>query len=121
MIENVDQADFVLTCEDSIVKCLKGKEAERKGLRIYTIRSNTYADTPFPRRFFRQPQRAGALSTEAERQHRECWPMANLFSSSQNSYLRMLQHNIAERYQLAYKATKARPRRYVVYPKGGGY
>ena len=42
--------------------------------------------------------------------------------SPQNSYLRMLQHNIAERYQLNSESQGEEPRRCVVFnPKGGEY
>jgi stage III sporulation protein SpoIIIAA len=124
LVENLDQADLVLTLRGQYRKMPKRlREAERRGMRVYTIRSNTYVQVKrFLEDLFNRRTEGKAL-VEAEEAAQKVLAQGQAVElSPQNSYLRMLQHNLAERYQLSSQSRGEEPQRYVVfYPKGGEF
>lgn len=124
IVENLDQADLVLTLRGQYRKMPNRlREAERRGMRVYTIRSNTYVQVKrFLEDLFANRSEGRAIA-EAEAAAQKVLAQGQALElSPQNSYLRMLQHNIAERYQLDSQSEGEEPRRYVVfYPKGGDF
>lgn len=121
VVENLEQADFVLTLRGQYRKMPKRlKEAERRGMRIYTIRSNTYVQI---RRFFEElfdKRLEGRAMREAEEAAiLVCQEGEPIELTPQNSYLRLLQHQVGERYNLSTQSEGKGPQRAVVfYPKG---
>jgi stage III sporulation protein AA len=124
LVENIDEADLVLTLRGQYRKMPNRlREAERRGMRVYTIRSNTYVQVKrFLEDLFGKRSEGSAMVEAEEAAQRVLREGKSISLSPQNSYLRMLQHNIAERYQLNSESQGEEPRRCVVFnPKGGEY
>ncbi len=121
--KDLGQADVVLTLKGQYRKMPKTlKEAERRGLPIHVIRSNTVAQiTNFLRDMFDEDR---ALSEKQAL--REAEDALNRVESSdspielnpQNSYLRKLQHELASRCHVKSASIGEEPNRRVVYYRG---
>ena len=121
--KDLGQADVVLTLKGQYRKMPKTiKEAERRGLPIHLIRSNTVAQiTNFLKDMFNEDQ----VFSE-EQALREAEDALNRVESSdspielnpQNSYLRKLQHELAGEYRVKSASIGEEPNRRVVYYRG---
>lgn len=117
IVENLSDADLVLTLRGQYRKMPKRlREAERRGLAVYTIRSNTYVQV---RRFleeFMGERREGKALAEAEEKARMAIAEGKPVKlRPQNAYVRMLQHNLAKRYGLRSESEGTEPFRHVVF------
>jgi len=121
--KDLGQADIVLTLKGQYRKMPKAiREAERRGLPIHIIRSNTVTQiTGFLRNMF---DRDRAFSEEqALREAEDALSRVEEYDgpielNPQNSYLRKLQHELASRYHVKSASIGEEPNRRVVYYRG---
>ena len=121
--KDLGQADIVLTLKGQYRKMPKAiREAERRGLPIHIIRSNTLTQiTGFLRNMF---DRDRAFSEEqALREAEDALSRVEEYDgpielNPQNSYLRKLQHELASRYHVKSASIGEEPNRRVVYYRG---
>ena len=114
--QDLDSADMVLTIKGQYRKMPKRlKEAERRGLPIHVIRSNTLAQMEqFLERTFLSPEDASALM-EAQRAVEQARQLARPVElSPQSAYIRKLQHELIERYNLRSTSIGEEPNRRVL-------
>lgn len=117
--QDLETADMILTLKGQYRKMPKKlKEAEHRNVPIYVIRSNTMAQMEGFLREFLGPGGAGDPLKEAEeaiRQVRDTETPIEL--APQNAYVRRLQHQLAEKYQLRSKSVGEEPhRRVTIFP-----
>ncbi|WP_405001383.1 R3H domain-containing nucleic acid-binding protein [Geochorda subterranea] len=114
--QDLDSADMVLTIKGQYRKMPKRlKEAERRGVPIHVIRSNTLAQMEqFLERTFLSPEDASALM-EAQRAVEQARQLARPVElSPQSAYIRKLQHELIERYNLRSTSIGEEPNRRVL-------
>jgi len=114
--QDLDSADMVLTIKGQYRKMPKRlKEAERRGLPIHVIRSNTLAQMEqFLERTFLSHEDASALM-EAQRAVEQARQLARPVElSPQSAYIRKLQHELIERYNLRSTSIGEEPNRRVL-------
>lgn len=121
--KDLGQADIVLTLKGQYRKMPKTiREAEKQGLPVYIIRSNTVAQiTNFLRQAFDKDRASGEEKAlkEAEDAISRVWEFDGPVElNPQNSYLRRLQHELASRYNVKSVSIGQEPNRRVVYYKG---
>jgi hypothetical protein len=121
--KDLGQADIVLTLKGQYRKMPKTiREAEKQGLPVYIIRSNTVAQiTNFLRQAFDKDRASGEEEAlkEAEDAISRVWEFDGPVElNPQNSYLRRLQHELASRYNVKSVSIGQEPNRRVVYYKG---
>ena len=121
--KDLGQADIVLTLKGQYRKMPKTiREAEKQGLPVYIIRSNTVAQiTNFLRQAFDKDRASGEEEAlkEAEDAISRVWGFDGPVElNPQNSYLRRLQHELASRYNVKSVSIGQEPNRRVVYYKG---
>jgi stage III sporulation protein SpoIIIAA len=121
--KDLGQADIVLTLKGQYRKMPKTiREAERRGLPIQVIRSNTVAQiTNFLRNAFDADRAFG--EEQALREAEDAITRVEEFDSPielnpQNSYVRRLQHELAGRYHVKSASIGEEPNRRVVYYRG---
>jgi stage III sporulation protein AA len=116
VVENPAEADLVLTLRGQYRKMPKRlREAELSGMRVYTIRSNTYVQVKrFLEEFMGRRGEDNAVA-EAEAAVRKVLAEGQTVKlSAQNSYARLLQHELVKRYGLASESEGMEPERSVV-------
>ena len=121
--KDLGQADIVLTLKGQYRKMPKTiREAERRGLPIHIIRSNTVAQiTNFLRSSFDAGRAFGeekALKEAEDALNRVDELDSPIELNPQNSYVRRLQHELASRYHVKSASIGDEPNRRVVYYKG---
>jgi stage III sporulation protein SpoIIIAA len=123
VVNTLDEADLVLTLKShERHQPRRLREAQARGVPLHAVRNNTVTQmASFLRTVFdRREQRPGekVAMQEAEAAIREVMEGARPVElSPQNTYVRRLQHQLAEGYGLATESTGAeRYRRVVIYP-----
>jgi stage III sporulation protein AA len=121
--KDLGQADIVLTLKGQYRKMPKTiREAERRGLPIHIIRSNTVAQiTNFLRNAFDADRAFGeeqALKEAEDAITRVEELDSPIELNPQNSYVRRLQHELAGRYHVKSASIGEEPNRRVVYYRG---
>ncbi len=113
LAQDLETADIILTLKGQYRKMPKKlKEAERRNVPIYVIRSNTMAQMEGFLQEMVDPIRE---TEEAIRQVKNSDAPREL--APQNSYVRRVQHQLAEKYQLRSKSTGEEPyRRVTIFP-----
>ncbi|HEY8498781.1 MAG TPA: R3H domain-containing nucleic acid-binding protein [Limnochordales bacterium] len=114
--QDLESADMVLTIKGQYRKMPKRlKEAERRGLPIHVIRSNTLTQMEqFLERTFLSPEDASALM-EAQRAVEQARQLARPVElRPQSAYIRKLQHELIERYNLRSTSIGEEPNRRVL-------
>jgi stage III sporulation protein SpoIIIAA len=118
--KDLGQADMVLTLKGQYRKMPKTlREAERRGLPVHIIRSNTITQiSNFLRNAFsadRDAIEASALREAEEALSKVVSMECPVELNPQNAYVRMLQHQLAERNQVKSTSIGEEPFRRVVY------
>lgn len=121
--KDLGQADIVLTLKGQYRKMPKTiREAERRGLPIHIIRSNTVAQiTNFLKNVFdgdRAFTEDQALKEAEDALSRVEGCDSPIELNPQNSYVRRLQHELASRYHVKSASIGEEPNRRVVYYRG---
>jgi stage III sporulation protein AA len=121
--KDLGQADMVLTLKGQYRKMPKTiREAERRGLPIHIIRSNTVSQIAnFLRHMFDEDRAFGeeqALKEAEDALTRVEAVDSPIELNPQNSYVRKLQHELANRYHVKSASIGEEPNRRVVYYKG---
>lgn len=124
VVADLDQADLILSLKGQTKRQSRGlREAVERGLPLYTLRSDTLTQM---RKFLRETlggedhseERALSEVEEAVARVLESGEPVKLVP--QNPYLRLLQHQLVERYGLISRSEGQEPlRRLVIYPYKG--
>ncbi|HEY8486179.1 MAG TPA: R3H domain-containing nucleic acid-binding protein [Limnochordales bacterium] len=116
LVGELEQADMVLTLKGQYRKMPKRlKEAERRGLPIHVIRSNTLTQIQqfLEKQFLTDPSARALL--EAQRAVEQARMLARPVElSPQSAYIRKLQHELIERYRLRSTSIGEEPNRRVL-------
>ena len=124
VVVDLEQADLILSLKGQAKRQSRGlREAVEQGLPLYTLRSDTLVQM---RKFLQETlggkdhseEQALSQAEEAIQQVLESGEPAKL--APQNPYLRLLQHQLAERYELISRSEGREPLRHlVIYPYEG--
>ncbi len=123
VVEDLGSADILLTLKSRYRKgTSKIKEAEKRGIPIHVIKSNTYVQVQkFVRELFgyEEPIHDNTGILEAEKAvHRVLKQGEPAELPPSNAYVRRLQHRIAEKYNLFSQSIGEEPfRRVIIYPR----
>ncbi|MBI2915150.1 MAG: AAA family ATPase [Firmicutes bacterium] len=114
--ETLEGTDLILTSKGQYRRMPKKlKEAERKGIAVQTVRSNTYAQIQGFVHDLATGDGAGRALMEAEKGVQQVKSGAQPVElSPQSAYLRKLQHELIERYRLRSTSVGEEPNRRVV-------